>query len=43
MIYVVEKSAWEIFAAHQGTREIVQRQELTDKTDFFLLIIFYEG
>ena len=35
MTYVVEKSPWDKVAAHQGTGEIVQRQDLTDKTDFF--------
>ncbi len=40
MTYVVEKSPWDTVAAHQGTEEIVQRQDLTDKTDFFYWLFF---
>ena len=35
MTYVVEKSPWDKVAVDQGTGDIVQRQDLTDNTDFF--------
>ena len=35
MTYVVEKSPWDKVAVDQGTGDIVQWQDLTDKTDFF--------
>ncbi len=40
MTYVVEKSPWDIGAADKGTGEIIQRQDLTDKTDFFYWLFF---